>query len=257
MKKDGILFHAKHACRPNILGYCGPDGRGSIQQGLEEGKVGEELVATLKEFEAAYPFLKLIARTTGRDVFDYSVPEAYWIGNPLLDKVPVSEFYGFSHHELQGKDEESVRAVFRKLNGSAVPHHSFYVMSTFAASGETDGPNLENENAKKIAALIDNCRISWGKVKSVGGRELKVEFRPVVIEGGRLGLAKPSLKRVQYNPAVRPFDSVKAGDVVSLHWNYACDVLTPRQSRNLSKYTDADLAMVNRFLGSRAGRSRR
>jgi len=252
MKESGVLFHAKHAYRPNVLGYCGPDEGRTIQQGLEEGKVGDKLVGTLQEFEAAYPFLKLIARTTGREVFDYSVPEAYWIGNGLLERVPVSDFYGFSHGELKGKDRESVRAVFKGLNGSALPHHSFYVMSTYAASGVADGPNLTNESSKKVAGLIDSCRISWGKVKKLGVRELGVESSPVVIQEGRLALARPVLKHISYNPEVRPFEDVKPGDTVSIHWSYACDVLTPRQTRNISRYTAADLTLVNRFLAAKS-----
>jgi hypothetical protein len=65
-----------------------------------------------------------------------------------------------------------------------------------------------------------------------------------------VSLAAPRLKKVQYNPEVKPFDAVKAGDMVSLHWNYACDVLSGRQTRNLSKYTRADLALVNGFLAT-------
>ena len=98
MRESGVLFHAKHAFMPNFLGYCGPDERGRIQQSLEGGKTDDELVRTLRQFEAAYPFLGLIAKSTGREVFDYAVPEAYWIGNSLLTKVPASDFYRFSHH---------------------------------------------------------------------------------------------------------------------------------------------------------------
>jgi hypothetical protein len=254
MKEDGILFHAKHAFMPNLLGYCGPDERGRIQQGLEEGKSGEDLVQTLQKFEAAYPFLKLIAKSTGRDVFDYAVPEAYWIGNGLLGKVSGSEFYAFSHHDLKGRDTKEVKAVFMELNGAAPPHHSFYVMSTYATSAVPDGPNLTNESRKKVGELVDNCRISWGRVKGVEKETLQVEFRPIVVEDGRLQLAPPKIKRVRYNPEVRPFSSVRTGDVVSLHWNYACDILTSRQARNIAKYTSADVALVNRFLTSKTRR---
>jgi hypothetical protein len=256
VRESGIIFHAKHAYMPNSLGYCGPDEKGKIRQELEEGRVDEELIRSLERFEAAYPFLKLIARSTGNHVFDYAVPEAYWIGNSLLERVPVPEFYAFSHRELKGRDPGKVREVFRALDGSALPHHTFYVMSTYAASGAAHGPNLTNESGKKLAELIDNCRISWGKVKKVEGKELQVEVRPLHLVEGRLGLASPRLKRVQYNPEVRPFGSVKTGDVVSLHWNYACDVLNSRQSRNIAKYTDADLSLVNRFLATKARRSR-
>ena len=254
MKADGVLFHAKHAFMPNSLGYCGPDEKGQIQRDLEGDRSNEELVQTLKKFEAAYPFLRLIAKSAGRQVFDYTVPEAYWIGNRLLDLVPVSDFYSFSHHEIKGRDPEKVREVFRRLDGVAPPHHTFYVMSTYATSAVPDGPNITNQARLKIAEAVDNCRISWGTVRRVGKEELQVEVRRVNVDERGLSLARPAVKRVRYNPEVRPFAKVRAGDVVSIHWNYACDVLTPRQARNLARYTDADIRLVNRLIESEESR---
>ena len=251
MNKRGILFHAKHAYMPNVLGYCGPEERGRILRGIEDGKAGDDLVTVLSEFEAAYPFLKLIARNNGRDAFDYSVPEAYWIGNSLLEHVPASDFHGFAQRELKGMGNERARSVLKGLQGPALPHHSFYVMSTYAVAGSGNGPDMTNEASKKIAGLIDSCRISWGKVTRVGSEDLKVELKPLAIEDGRLTLAKPVLRRVKYNADVNPFGAVKPGDVVSIHWGYACDILSPRQVRNVSRFTAADLSLVNRFLNSR------
>ncbi len=247
-KNRGILFHAKHAFMPNSLGYCGPDDRGTILQHLEESRGGEELARTLEGFEAAFPFLKLIARETGRNVFDYSVPEAYWIGNSLLDRVPVPEFYEFSHRELQGKDRSEVKKVFKELDGAARPHHTFYVMNTYATLSAKDGPNLANESQKRVAQLIDNCRISWGRVVGVDERTLQVEYRPVAFDRGKLVMARAKTKRVRYNSQVKPFAEVVPGDAVSLHWDYACDVLTRRQLRNITKYTEADILSANSVL---------
>jgi len=254
MKGDGVLFHAKHAFMPNSLGYCGPDERGQIQRELEGNRSDDALVQTLQRFEAAYPFLKLIARSSGRDVFDYSVPEAYWIGNRLLDLVPVSDFYSFSHHEIKGRDPEKVREVFKQLDGVAPPHHTFYVMSTYATTAVPDGPNVSNEARRKIAEVVDNCRISWGTVREVGKDELQVKVRRVTVDDGGLSLTGPVVKKVRYNPEVRPFGTVKEGDVVSIHWNYACDVLTPRQTGNISKYTHSDISLINRLMKSGEGR---
>jgi len=256
MKSDGVLFHAKHAFMPNSLGYCGPDKKGQIQRDLEGNRSDDELIMTLQKFEAAYPFLKLIARSAGRQVFDYSVPEAYWIGNRLLDLVPASDFYSFSHHEIKGRDPKKVREVFRHLDGTAPPHHTFYVMSTYATAVVPDGLNVRNEAKRKIAEVVDNCRISWGTVREVGKDELKVEVRRVSLDDGGLSLGRPAVRRVGYNPEVRPFGAVRAGDVVSIHWNYACDVLTPRQAKNIVRYTDADIRLVNRLMKSEESRKR-
>lgn len=250
MRKDGVLFHAKHAFMPNSLGYCGPDENGSIRERLEGGREEEVLLGTLRRFEAAYPFLRLIARSSGRDVFDYSVPEAYWIGSPLLEEVPPGEFYGFSKRELRGNGMKSLQGSFKLLDGTALPHHSFYVMGTYIGAGG-DGPKLGEEKGKKIGELIDSCRISWGEVKGKSKDSLVVEARPITVGEGGLGLGGPQRKSVKYDPLVEPFGEVKAGDTVSIHWGYACDVLTRRQVANIERYTAADIRGANAMLRKR------
>ena len=251
---SGILLHAKHAFMPNKLGFCGPDDRGEILRHLEEGRGGERLLSTLREFEAAYPFLKLIARATGRDVFDYSVPEAYWIGNALLDQVSTLEFYNFSHRELKGRDSQRVTRIFKALGLAARPHHSFYVITTYAGRTLKDGPSFATDNARRVLELIDNCRIAWGEVRRVDASSLQVDYRPLVVEDGRLALSKPELKKVGYTPEVKPFDKIKAGDHVSLHWNYACDVLSPRQLKSITRYTMRDIASTNMLVEEESAR---
>lgn len=253
MKKSGVLFHAKHAYMPNNLGYCGPDENGRIREELENGGSGDGLVETLQKFEAAYPFLQLISRSTGREAFDYAVPEAYWIGNSLLERVAVPEYYRFSHRELMGRDPRKVKEFFRALGGAALPHHTFYVLGTFVAPPFTDGRSLSNEAQKKILESMDSCRISWGRVTRVGREELEVIARPLELKEGRLALAPPKVKRVRYNPLVEPFRTIREGDVVSLHWSYACDLLTKRQQANISRYTGADIGLINRLLPGHSG----
>jgi len=85
-------------------------------------------------------------------------------------------------------------------------------------------------------------------VKEVGKRKLKVEYVPVAIEEDRIILSKPVLRQVDYNPEVKSFVGVRRGDWVTLHWNYACEVITSRQLRNLAKYTELDIRSTNRIL---------
>jgi hydrogenase maturation factor len=256
VKDSGILLHAKHAYMPNSLGYCGPDDRGLILRHIEESKGGEDLSATLKGFEAAYPFLRLIARSTGREVYDYRVPEAYWIGNSLLDRVQTPEFYRFSHHELVGKDPKEVKRVFKAVGGRARPHHTFYVMSTYATSSVADGPNLTQDGRRKVQGLIDNCRVSWGQVEEVGRKKLTVRYRPIGVDDGGLALSAPVVRRVDYNPEVRSFSKVKPGDWVTMHWGYACEVVTQRQLKNIAKYTEMDIRATNEILKASPGSAR-
>lgn len=51
-----------------------------------------------RQFEGADPYLELIARANRiADPLDRSVVEAYWIGNPLLDRVDM----GALHRSLE------------------------------------------------------------------------------------------------------------------------------------------------------------
>ncbi len=248
VQKPGILLHAKHAFMPNSLGYCGPDDRGAILSHLQGTAASPKLLKVLKSFEAAYPFVKLIGKSTGRQPFDYRVSEAYWIGNELLGLVPPADFYTFSHNTLQKRRRSEVKKVFKTLGTGVRPHHTFHVMSTYATSSVLDGPNLNSDSAKKIGALVDSCRISWGRVTRVGKKELTVSYKPVMLEEREFSLAEPITKKVRYEKEVKPFETVKIGDWVSLHWNFACEVLRPAQVRNLSKFTAADIVSTNDLL---------
>ncbi len=240
-QRAGILLHAKHALTPNGLGYCGPDQNGKILDHLHGSKAGDDLVSVLSKFEAAYPFIRMIGESTGRDPFDYSVTEAYWIGNSLLDRVAPTNFFEFASRDLKSKMGRSeAKTLFRDPGFVPKPHHSFYVMSLFARSGPSP-------TGDKLLKLMDSCRISWGEVSSVKGRELLVRSSPLRLSGGRLALAPPRTERVAYDPEIPGFSRVKAGDWVSLHWNFASERLTGRQVKNLRKYTLYDIAASNRL----------
>jgi hypothetical protein len=256
-KDLGILFHAKHAYMPNNLGYCGPDDRGSILAHLEESKGSESLAKTLKGFEAAYPFLELIARSSGKNVFDYSVPEAYWVGNELLGRVSPADFYDFSRTVLGKGDGVEVKRAFKRLGPRAIPHHSFYVMSTFAGSSLARGPSLSKDGKEKIESMINNCRISWGQVIEIQKKALVVRGSKVALSGRGLRLAAPSTVKAVYDSEIESFKTVRPGDWVTMHWGFACEVVTPRQVRNLSKYTELDMKATDALLASRETRPHR
>ncbi len=252
-KKDsrhaGVLLHAKHAYMPNNLGYCGPDDRGKILQAIHESAVDERLLGVLKNFEAAYPFIHLIGKSTARDPFDYSVTEAYWIGNRLLHDVSPTEFYEFTHRGLQTKmrSDES-RKIFSELNSQAIPHHSFYVLSIWSRSERAlNHPQMDSRTSRSLEQLMDNCRISWGRVIEAKGRTLKVQHSPLKISDGKLALSSPVIKKIEYDAEVPSFRNLKAGDHVSIHWNFACEVLTPQQLNNIKKYTLSDVRAANRL----------
>jgi len=245
MTKEGVILHAKHALMPNNLGYCGPDENGRILEHLHSSSSSEELLSTLKEFEAAYPFVRMIADSAGKKPFDYEVTEAYWIGNRLLDEVEPSKFFEFSHgRRASHLSHDQAKAIFGHLGAAAKPHHTFYVLGMYGRS--QGSPAAE----RKLLELMDSCRISWGRVVGVKKKTLTVDRQPLALNEDRLSLAKPVRKEVQYDSAIAPFQNVKRGDWVSLHWNFASEVLAGYQLKNIKTYTDLDIRATNSFVQS-------
>jgi len=241
-EQRGTLLHAKHALTPNRLGYCGPDENGTILEHLYESSVSESLVKTLKQFEAAYPFLRLIAKSTSRTPFDYDVAEAYWIGNHLLDSVQPTSFYEFSHGLTSRLPSQETKTLFKELGGLARPHHTFYVLGMYCRA------KAASTGRDKLLELMDSCRISWGEVVDVKRQSLVVERAPLVVDRhDRLTLGAPRRREVKYDSGIPPFERIRRGDFVSLHWDFSSERLTPRQLRNLAGYTKKDIAATNRF----------
>ena len=255
---EGELLHAKHALQPNSLGYCGPDENGKILEHLRSSTVSDELTSTLTRFEAAYPFVRMIAKATGRNPFDKEVTEAYWIGNSLLDQVQPSDFFDFAHKDLVssrskvgkngGMSKEETKLLFREFGAIAKPHHTLYVLGMYARS------NIKTANQGKLLELMDSCRVSWGRVLEVKQKTLVVGRRPLAFQDDSLRLATPQRKEVHYDSEIDPFSSIKRGDWVSLHWNFASEKLTPRQLGNLRSYTALDIEATNRLVASRRPR---
>jgi hypothetical protein len=243
----GTLFHAKHAFMPNKLGYCGPDDRGMILRCLQESSINEKLISTLKNFEAAYPFIHLIGKSNDREPFDRKVTDAYWIGNDLLENVATEEFYNFTLNELKKKNGEEIRSLFLNLRDKAIPHHTFYVIST-TMNVISDFHHTSSPDPKKISETMDNCRISCGKVLKVEGDRLRVRHRPLQIVDAKLSLGPEKTKKIEYNQNVPPFGRIAPGDYVSIHWNFACDILSKTQVQNINAYTRSGIESANLFL---------
>ncbi len=248
---EGELLHAKHALQPNSLGYCGPDENKTILEHLYESTTSERLTSILTRFESAYPFVRMIAKSTGRQPFDREVTEAYWIGNHLLDKVEPSDFYQFTNQNLNpsrnrvarmdGIGGDDARFLFRELGPMARPHHTFYVLGMYARSRVKSG----SEN--RLLRLMDSCRISWGEVVDIKKVALSVERPALALSQDQLSLTLPQREEVHYDPRIPSFSDIRRGDWVSVHWNFASERLTPYQLRNLKFYTDQDIDAINRL----------
>lgn len=235
---DGTSRFVRYAFMPNRLHYCGGGDNSVIFDYAVEGLREPPLEAMLRKFTGAMPYLSLIARSNSiADPFDERVVEAYWIGNDLLTGVEVRQLHDALRErfgkQLQGKTREWLLA---KAPAGARPHHNFHVFDVHSRVGEIEH-SLDT---------MDNCRISWGKVLREEGSELVVERQPLALADGKLELGPPMRERAVRQVDGRGFaDAAVAGDWVSLHWGWVCEVITPAQQCNLARYTDDHLRLAN------------
>jgi hypothetical protein len=238
---DGMVRFIRYGFMPNRLRYCGGDENRLLFDHAVEQVVDGGLKSHLQKFTGALPYLKLIARANGiPDPFDPRVVDAYWIGNDLLDVVEVRQLYDSLLErfgkQLQGRTKD---LVLGKAPAGARPHHSFHVLDVHSRVGEL-GQSL---------ATMDHCRVSWGTVVDVVGVELLVDRVPLLLEQGKLVLGPPVRERVMRQLDGRGFvGGARAGDVVSIHWGWACEVLTGSQHQRLERYTRHHLAIANQTI---------
>lgn len=242
---DGLLRCSRYAFGPNRLHYCGPDANREMFAYLEHDASDPGLERILQAFRTMYPYLKLIAGSNGiRDPFDERVVEAYWIGNRLLDNIEMKTLY---HHLIDGQEikkrigAKSFALVEEKIRQGAVPHHSFHVLDIWKRTG-----HLEREHTLES---LDACRVSWGTVEVVDGPSITVETEPLVIRESKLALGAPICKTITRSLAAEAdIDALKPGDLITLHWNVPCEVVTSQHVRALKHYTLRHLTLANQTL---------
>lgn len=247
---DGAILAARHSFMPNRLGYCGPDENDVLLDACLSNKPSKELIKALEGFQAAYPYLRFIAKSVGADnPFDYRTVEAYWIGNDLLEKISPGEFYDHLRERLKAKfSKEQIRKLFDTQPYAAFPHHALHVFNAFSMSGNVpDAFANATGPDDKVGTLMDKCRISWGKILEADDKgNLIVEYEPVLRINGRLSLGEPTKTKVLADVQGRSFvRGARTGDWISFHWGFACTTLTQTQIANLRKYTLSDMALAN------------
>jgi hydrogenase maturation factor len=138
--------------------------------------------------------------------------------------------------QLRGRTRE---LVLGKAPAGARPHHSFHVLDVHSRIGE-----LEHS-----LATLDNCRVSWARVERVESGELVVDRSPLVLHEGKLILATPRSERILRQIEGRGFaDEAHEGDWVSVHWGWACEVLTAAKRAQLERYTRHNLNIANQTI---------
>jgi hypothetical protein len=240
---SGPILFARYAYGPNRLGLCGPDDAPALFGGTSEGGDERELRQLARGFEGAYPYLELIARANGvADPLSAAVVEAYWLGGPLVEQVTANEL----GESLRTRFRPRLRhATYEDLRGAAPagakPVHAFHVLDVFPKVGL-----MRSEQADRVVETMDRCRVRWGRVLERVGDELVVRAVPLRLTDGKLALGEAQVERVTaFRDGHGFIADVAPGDVVSIHWNWACDVLDAATLDRLVATTRREIETAN------------
>jgi hypothetical protein len=239
----GPLLFTRYAYPPNALGYCGADETRTLLE-YGDARVSDPGLAELaRTFEGAWPYLTLIAGANRiTDPLDPRVVEAYWVGNDLLDRVTPDTLARHVEDRFRGRIGRSWRRVLDAVAAGAVPHHSFHVFAVYPWLGL-----LRTGLVDEPLHVLDRCRTTPALVESVDGDTARVLLRPLLWNGRTLELGAYVRRDVRWrDDGLALVTSLQQGDWVSLHWDFACDRLTPKAAATLDRTTKRALGAVNR-----------
>jgi hydrogenase maturation factor len=226
---NGIWRSANYAFAPNFLQFCGPDKNRELKGYLQTKTSDAGLKAMLKKFAAMHPYFKLIADQNGiADEFDNRIVEAYWLGNELLEKVSVGSFFNHIRPRLPKKE---LKWFEFKLPRGAKPNHQFHVFNFIIRTG--------HRAVSHTAETMDNCRISSGVITGSG----QIKTDQLIYKNGKLVLKKNVVK-----PVKNVGDDYQVGDLVTVHWGWICEKISPQQAENLERYTRLALNLANQTI---------
>jgi hypothetical protein len=98
--------------------------------------------------------------------------------------------------------------------------------------------------------VLDQCRTTPARVLAVEEDGAEVLAPPLLWEDGLLRLGTPQVRRVRWRDGGRAFvERPEPGELVSLHWDFVCDLLTPAAAARLERVTRGVLAAVNAGAG--------
>jgi hypothetical protein len=243
--QPGPVLFARYAYPPNALGYCGPaDADELLERAGSADPDLPGLSALARQFDGAWPYLCLIAAANRLpDPLTRRVVEAYWIGNDLLERVPgrlLAAHVADRFTPLAGRGGGDIAAL---AAGGGRAHHNFHVFCVYPWVGM-----LRAGRVGEPMRVLQSCRIRWGTVLSVHSGIVEVSSPPLRWTGRALTLDAPEVEHVTLDATGRRAGTVNAGDTVSMHWDWVCDVLDAPRLAALRRYTLRQLEVANRTL---------
>ncbi|MDQ1487348.1 MAG: hypothetical protein QOJ62_3041 [Actinomycetota bacterium] len=240
---SGATMFVRYAYPPNELGYCGSSDHRALLEYGAAGVVDPGLTRLVQAFQGAWPYLQLIAEATGiGDPLDARVVEAYWVGSKVLDTIDMNLLGNALQTRFHLMGGPNTTQLQDWVSARGVPHHSFHVFGVYpwvgllAADRHGDSP----------LHVLDRCRIRWGTIVALEPSTALVDSQPLTWDGHQLALGDSRTEVVKRAADGYAFvGDLQVGDPVSMHWDWLCDRLSPRQVAALRHYTSRHLDIVN------------
>lgn len=240
MRDDQLRF-APYRSSPDAMEYNGgPESLRQLQY-LAADEKDRDLTELILQFQSAYPYLYQISSAAGiRQSIDSRVLEAYWIGNELLKISGNLELSQAQEKKALSRITDRLqRFVTAKRAALALPNHSFHIFDVLGRAGSMVD-NIE---------VLDQCRISWGAVISVEADTARVVTRSLQLTDRTISLADPKILTANWRSnGGHCMKDIKSGDVVTLHWNWICEVISPSHARVLERATQRHITLANQTL---------
>jgi uncharacterized protein DUF6390 len=241
-RANGPVLFARYAYPPNALGYCGPADAADLFGAAAAGTDIRHLRHLATSFEGAWPYLELIAAANHiDDPLDARVVEAYWLGNPLVRRVPPTLLAASLDERFGRRSGARFDSLVGAVPAGGVPQHSFHVFAVYPwvgllRAGKVDAP----------LQVLDQCRIRWGRVEAVAGDWATVRCQGLVFDGSRLSLGPERTDEARHGVGgVGLIGPLAPGDIVALHWDWVCDRLSAATLHWLRYCTARNLTAVN------------
>jgi hypothetical protein len=238
---SGPTLFARYAYPPNERGSCGPPEHRTLFEYSVAGAHDPGLLQLAQQFAGAWPYLEFIAGASGiADPLDHRVVEAYWLGNPLLDRIDLTTFGNALMERFRRQMGRSWTHLAEAIPAGVVPTHSFHVFHVYPWVG------LLGNGRGEPLEVLQKCRIRWGQVVRVDVDQVVVRSRPLRYADGRVSLGEPGLETVTSGlGGVGPAAGLQPGEWVGMHWGWVCDRLTPAQLESVHRLTLRHLRIAN------------
>jgi hypothetical protein len=128
-----------------------------------------------------------------------------------------------------------------KPEAGALPMHAFHVLDVFPRVGLIRSGNVDN-----VLSVIDSCRVRWGRVMERDGDHLVVNAVPLTMVDAKLQFGAPRVERIRaWQDGLGFFGDAAAGDIVSIHWDWACEKLSNARFAALRDWTTHEMRVAN------------